>query len=197
MFEVTGPYLVLAMLLLVSGVRKLRRPELTVRALRAGGLPATTAAVHAFGSAQLAVAAGALLVGGAHFAVLTALACVARGSTFAWSAARYRLAASRRHVAVGTPADASTRGTGRGPIAGSVRGDDAREVIVRDFAVRAGAALVAAVVAVIAAVVDVGSMPETMAPEPLWGLPFLVATVACAWCLRRAAAALSSTRPHP
>jgi hypothetical protein len=66
------PLLVGALLLLGSGLSKLRSPESTVEAARSGGLPATSALVRCFGLVEV-VAGVAALAGATGAAVVVAL----------------------------------------------------------------------------------------------------------------------------
>ncbi len=60
MSPLAAPFLAAALLLLLAGLLKLRRPAATAQALRTQGLPAATALVRALGGAEVLVAGAAL-----------------------------------------------------------------------------------------------------------------------------------------
>ncbi len=77
MAALAGPFLVAAALLGAGGASKVVRPTTTARALGTMGLPSSTALVRLGAGAELAVAAGALAVGGRLFAGLLAASYLA------------------------------------------------------------------------------------------------------------------------
>ena len=90
MVALAGPFIVTAALLGAGGVLKIHRPATAQRAMRQMGLPSSAALVRTGAAAEVAVAAGALLLPGRLFALLVAV------SYFAFAA--FVLAAIRRRV---------------------------------------------------------------------------------------------------
>ena len=76
MTAAAGPFFVVATLLGVAGVAKLRRPVPTATAMRAAGLPGSPALARALGAVEVAVAVLALVFGGVSTALVVAAAYV-------------------------------------------------------------------------------------------------------------------------
>ena len=72
MTSLTGPYMMLALLLALAGVVKVRRPTDAVGALRSVGLGVPAVVVRLLASAEIAIAAGALVWAGRAGAALLA-----------------------------------------------------------------------------------------------------------------------------
>ncbi len=72
-----GPFAVAALLLVLAGIAKARRPADTVVALRAAGLPATSVLVRAGALAEVAIGGSALASGDRATAILVALSYAA------------------------------------------------------------------------------------------------------------------------
>lgn len=72
MVAVAGPFFMFAVLLVVTGVPKLTRPEATARAISAIGLPAHRNLGRAVGVAEVVVGTAALLIGGSLAAAAVA-----------------------------------------------------------------------------------------------------------------------------
>ncbi|CAN5792401.1 hypothetical protein BH24ACT3_BH24ACT3_09740 [soil metagenome] len=149
-----GPLFAAATLLGVAGVVKLARPHTVVGVLRTARLPANDLTGRALGLAETAVAAFALVAGGALPAALVAL-------SYAGFAAFSALALRRD----GTGASCGCFGATDNPLT------------VLHVAANVGAALLVA-----AAVLDpVPGVADVVAAQPLAGLPFLALTALCAW----------------
>lgn len=85
-----GPFQVAVVLLVVGGALKAVRPDDTVGALRAFGIPVPGWGVRAAGAAEAGIATWALLTGARLAAVLVAIS-YAGFAVFVWSAARRSL----------------------------------------------------------------------------------------------------------
>lgn len=92
MHPLSGPYLIGMAVLALGGLLKLVRPDDTVNAMRAVGLPATRTVARLLGVWESGVAAGAIVAAGPLFPVLA-------GVSYAGFAA-FVLAALRRGTAV-------------------------------------------------------------------------------------------------
>ena len=73
MVALAGPFFMFAVLLVVTGVPKLTRPEATARAISAIGLPAHRSLGRAVGVAEVGIGIAALLVGGSLAAAAVAV----------------------------------------------------------------------------------------------------------------------------
>jgi hypothetical protein len=69
----SGPFLAISILLAVAGVMKVYRPRFTTGALRAARLPANDGFVRSLGAAEMVVGVGAVVAGGAVWAVAVGL----------------------------------------------------------------------------------------------------------------------------
>lgn len=154
MDTLVGPFFAAVALLGAAGVAKLVRPGAARAALASVRLPATDRAVRTLGAAELAVAAAALGLGGAP-------AAVAVTAWYGAFAAFVGLALARG----GTLRSCGCFGTPDTP--------PSPLHLVVNIAFAATAALTAAGSA--------PSLPAALSGQPLWGLPLLAATAACAW----------------
>jgi methylamine utilization protein MauE len=80
MSSAAGPFFVVAALLGVAGLAKLRRPGPTAVAMRSAGLPSSTGLARVIGATELVIAVLALALGGPSTALVVAAAYVAFAS---------------------------------------------------------------------------------------------------------------------
>ena len=156
MDALAGPFYAVALLLAVAGGFKAMRPQATVGALRAVGLPASSPLVRVIGVGELVVGVGAVVTGWPPLAALVAVAYAAFAG-FVW-------AALRRGVPIQS--------------CGCFGTDDlppTRIHLVVDIA--------AAVVAAAAAVTRVEGIGAVLAEQPWAGVPFLALVAICIWFL--------------
>lgn len=147
MTALAGPFVVAAALLGLGGASKALDPDDTGRALVAMGLPGSRPLVRIGGAAELVVAAGALAFGNRAFAVLVALSYLAFLAFVVTALVRHSPLSS-----CGCFGKADTP-------------PSAIHVTVNALAV-----VVAGVVAV-----DPGvAVPDVLADQPLFGLPFVL-----------------------
>ena len=165
MTVVAGPFFAAAGLLGVAGALKLLRPASTAQALRAAGLAGAASGGGRLGSAtigrlvggaELALAAGALVVGGRVTAGLLAVTYLG----FALFTARLLRTAE-------AGASCGCFGAGDEPASGM------------HVVVNSGLALVG----VSAVVWPVPSLGSVLTDQPLAGVPFVALTALCGWLL--------------
>jgi hypothetical protein len=166
-----GPFFAVCVLLALAGAFKAVRPQPTVGALRAFGVPAAAPLVRVFGAGELVVGLGAVLTGWAPLAAVVAVAYAAFAGFVA--------AALRR----GRPLQSC----------GCFGTDDLPPTRIH-LAVDVGATLVAGA----AAVFPPGSLPEVVTDQPWAGIPFLVLVGATVWFLYLLLTALpAALHPDP
>lgn len=174
MSSFAGPYLAAALLLALAGAAKLRSPGGSRVALRTAGLPESALLVRLLGAAELALAAAAVLLGGA----LPALGVAALYAGFAAFAA---LLARRSRNA----APCGCFGSSDAPVG--------------PLHVAVNLALVVASLG--AAAAPVGSLVAEAGDTPAAGLPFVGFTLLLTWLLLVALTALpellAAGRPAP
>jgi hypothetical protein len=158
MTAVAGPFFVVASLLGVAGVAKLRRPVPTATAMRAAGLPGSSGLARALGAVEVVVALLAVGFGGVSTALVVAAAYVGFAS-----------------VCIRLMARPAPSGCG-------CFGDESTPVTNLHVALNLGAAALAAV----AALAPTEGLPALVADEPLASL-LLVALVAIGVVLGQAA----------
>jgi hypothetical protein len=153
MSVLAGPFAAVAVLLGVAGVAKVVRPDPAAAALRAAGLPGRHVLVRGLGAGEAVVAGLALGLGDRGSAVLVAAVYAA------FAAFVLRLIGRRNGAGCGCFGETDI------PVG-------APHVIAN---------LVMAGVATAAAVWPAGPVVDTVADQPLVGLPFVVLTALCAW----------------
>lgn len=149
-----GPFAAAALLLVLSGAAKLRRPDGAVRALRALRWPANASLVRLLAIVEIVVGAAGVVVGGRAAAVLVALSYL--GFTV--------------FVALAIAQGEAVRSCGCFGAAGTP-----------PTAYHLAMTTAAAAVAVVAAVAPVPAFTEALGASPLLGLPLAVLTGCCAW----------------
>lgn len=146
--ELQGPFAVIATVLVVSGVQKLRDPQPTATMLRALHLPGWTAAVYALAATEVLVGVAAFVQGG----WLAALAVAALYGAFTVVSV---LLLRRGAISCGCFGSASTRMS----------------------SLHVGVNVVATVLALAAAVLDVPGFVDARAELPWAGVPQFAYTV--------------------
>lgn len=150
----SGPFAAAAVLLVVGGASKVRRPDPTVRALRSVRLPASSLGVRLMAAAEGGIGMAALALGGRGTALLVAASYLAFTAFVALAMARGGVLSSCG--CFGAPDTPPTTS----------------HLLVTS----------AAGVACLAAAADpVGPLLEGLAGQPLGGLPFLAFTSLCVW----------------
>ena len=143
-----------ALLLVLGGALKLRRPGDTVRALRALNLPANAFAVRLVAIAEVVIGTTTVTVGGPGTALLTAVSYV--GFTAFVLLAMLREGAVSSCGCFGTPDTPPT----------------VTHLVVTSFA---------AVTAFFAVAHPIEPLADTMQRQPAFGIPFVVLTGCCLW----------------
>ena len=172
----SGPLVIAAGVLVVSGAAKVRTPASASDALRAIGAPAGAGAVRAVGVGEVVLGVAALLAGGTLLAAVVALAYVG------FALAAWRMS---RTDAVRSCGCFGSSGARPGPIHVVVDG-------------------VAAVLVGAAAVTGAGGAVALVSDSPAWGIPALAAalvgvaaTIAVLTVAAEVADAVEGTRPAP
>ncbi|MGH9117286.1 MAG: MauE/DoxX family redox-associated membrane protein [Acidimicrobiales bacterium] len=156
MDALAGPFYAVALLLAVAGGFKALRPQATVGALRAVGLPGSPALVRVMGLGEPVVGVGAVVTGWPPLAALVAVAYAAFAG-FVWVALR-RGAPIQSCGCFGTDDLAPTR-------------------------IHLVVDIVASVVAGAAAVTRVDGIGAVLADQPWAGVPFVALVAVCIWFL--------------
>lgn len=159
-----GPFIAASGLLGVAGALKVWRPAATAEALRAAGLPGSGAhgplglegVGRLVGAVELAVAAGALLIGGRPAAAMVASAYLA-----------FAIFTARLVHTAGAGASCGCFGAEESPAS-------TLHVWVNS---------VVATLVIVAAVQDVPPLRSVLVDQPLAGLPFLLTTLVGGWLL--------------
>ncbi len=154
MSALAGPVTAFALLLVVGGALKVRRPDDTVRALRALQLPATPFAVRLLAMGEVVIGATTIAVGGPVMALLTAV-------SYAGFTAFVLLAMLRR----GPLSSCGCFGTPDTP-------PTAAHLVVTSLA---------SVVAFLAVAHPIDPLAHTVTTQPAFGIPFVVLTGCCVW----------------
>ena len=160
---VAGPVLAFAVLLVIGGAGKLRRPDDTVRALRALRLPVSPLAVRLLAVTEMAIGMATLVFGGRTPTLLVAASYLA-------FAAFVLLAMARR----GAVSSCGCFGTPDTP-------PTAAHLVVT---------LAASALAFAAAADPLDPLLGGLGGQPLLGVPFLLLTGCCAWFAYLALSAL-------
>lgn len=157
MSVLAGPLFALALLVGAAGVAKVSRPDAAVRALRTAGLPSSELAVRGLGAAEIVLAAATLVYGGPLLALAVAGA-YAGFAAFSWRLlSRSAATASCGCFGVDTSAPVTSW--------------------------HVGVNVASALVALGAVVWPSDGLPDVVADQPLWGLPFLALVVVATWLL--------------
>ncbi len=154
---VTGPFHVVAVLLLTAGIAKLVRPGPTVDVARAGGLAASSFLVRCFALAEVAAGAAGIIIGGRTVAVSVAVLYL----LFAGFVAMLMM----RGI---TTAGCGCFGQATEEPPGAIH-----------IAVDIGAGLIG----IAAAVVSVPRASEVLSSQPAFGLPYAFFVAVGAWLL--------------
>jgi hypothetical protein len=143
---IVGPFFIASALLALAGGAKLARPEPTSGALKSVGLPGNRTIAQAMGAAEVLLGAVALVVGG----VVPAIAVAAAYLGFAG------------FVAI------ALRAGGAVASCGCFGTEDSPPTMVHLVL-----NLIAAATAIGAAAAGIGGVPEVLADQPAFGIPFL------------------------
>lgn len=149
----SGPFVAAALLLVLGGGAKARRPDTTVRALRSLRLPSSRALVRLLAVAEVVVGAGAVLTGARPMALLVAASYGAFSAFVLFAMARGGVVSSCG--CFGTPDTPPT---------------------LSHLLITMAAAGVS-----VGFADDPAPLLGGLGDQPLWGLPFLALTGCCLW----------------